>query len=150
MAKHRITAARAREIALETLHRDERGRNEIAAREAARDRGTIEIVVDDLASILDDPYPCDDGECPFGTPPDETDPDVPRHVKRAAPPRRKKWGIEQTSPYVERWWFATEESRDRSFHLLTRRVGRWDRDELGQPVDKYRKLERYHSSKNRG
>jgi hypothetical protein len=124
MTENRITPIMARLLALADLERAERERIEVAEREAARW----------------DTY--EPQESPFAEPLDETDQDVPRHVRRATSPRRKRWGIEQYSPYVERWWYETEADRDTAFRLLSHRVGRWDKNKQGKPIDKYRKVER--------
>jgi len=68
--------------------------------------------------------------------------DTPRHVKKATPPRRKRWGIERWSTWFQEWWcagwYTSERARDQALEDLQRHV----RTVLRDKAPRYRKVNR--------
>lgn len=50
------------------------------------------------------------------------DPELSLHRKKALPPRRKKFGVEQWSRWLGKWcfptWYVTEKARDQAYENL--------------------------------
>ena len=74
----------------------------------------------------------------------DDDNDRPRHQKRRAQPRHKRWGVQAWSRWFKRWggcyWYATEKARDQAFDDLKRHCRNILKETEHEPL--YRKVER--------